>query len=124
MKYFFKILIIIFLFSCNPVNKSNLLEGDWELISIVPNSPPESSMELTCLVWLGILSENTIVSFNKDSMFLNERPFSRFEIKSDTVFSYKKNEDIDIFSFILKNDTLKLKVLSGQGDILVMKRKD
>lgn len=119
------LLLLFFNLSCNNSISKNKLNGNWEFVSITPskttlqNEPGKIAADL----WLNVLSSNSIIKFQNDSIFLNSNFLSTFSIKGDFITIKKEDKESEIYKVMLNKDTLKLISKDSDETTITMEKK-
>ncbi|MCO5238299.1 MAG: hypothetical protein M9933_18740, partial [Chitinophagaceae bacterium] len=66
-------ILLLFNISCNNTKNKDNINGNWEFVSITPtkSTSQSESAEVAANIWLNVLSSNSILKFQNDSLFLN-----------------------------------------------------
>lgn len=105
--------IFFIIASCSKVEK---VKGKWKVIYISPVKKPKTS-DYQAFTLLNLLSNNSTLVFNNDSLYLNKKFLGHYKLKGDSIYFRKEHNYHKIYKYnfshdtlILKNSTLNIKI--------------
>jgi len=112
--------LLIFFALLTSCSQSKKVEGEWQLLYVIPTDSIKSDVEQAAFAWLNILSDKSIITFRNDSLFVNNQFQSIYKLKNSAIYFKEGDSLIKAYDYIFSNDTL---ILENFTDSVIIKMK-